>query len=160
MAARNIKPSAVVQELNAQIARTTNPEKYATFCYAVLSPEKQQLTYTNAGHNYPILLRSNGALIELTESNLIVGVCEDMVYGEHAVAVNAGDTIVFYTDGVTEAQDENRREFDTQRLFEVIARYRHLSAEGLRNRIYEAVLQFIGDMPQSDDLTLVVVRLK
>lgn len=160
VAARNIKPSAVVQELNAQIARTTNPEKYATFCYAVLSPEKQQLTYTNAGHNYPILVRSNGALIELTESNLIVGVCEDMVYDEHAVAVASGDTIVFYTDGVTEAQDENRREFGAERLFEVIARYRHLSAEGLRNRIYEAVLQFIGDMPQSDDLTLVVVRLK
>jgi sigma-B regulation protein RsbU (phosphoserine phosphatase) len=157
-AARSVHPSAVVQEVNAQIARTTNPDKYATFCYAVLSLEREMLAYTNAGHNYPILMRRHNDLVELGESNLIVGVCEDITYDEHALSLESGDAVVFYTDGVTEAVDQDMQEFGKEHLFEAIRESRNDSAEGMRNRIYEAVLQFIGDMPQSDDLTLVVLR--
>lgn len=159
-AGRSLHPGEVVENLNAQITRATTPEKYATFCYAVLSPAENRLAYTNAGHNYPVLVRRDGLLVEFCLSDLIVGVCEDADYHEHTIALEAGDAIVFYTDGVSEAVNQHLQEFGKDRLFEVIKAGRHDSAEGLRNRIYEAVLQFTGDMPQADDLTLVVVRMK
>ncbi|MDZ7265811.1 MAG: SpoIIE family protein phosphatase [candidate division KSB1 bacterium] len=159
-AGRSLHPREVVANLNAQITRTTTPEKYATFCYAVLLPAENRLAYTNAGHNYPVLMRRDGLLVELCHSDLIVGVCEEAGYHEHRMTLAAGDALVFYTDGVTEAVNQGLQEFGKERLFEVIKAGRQDSAEGLRNRIYEAVLQFTGDMPQSDDLTLVVVRVK
>ncbi len=158
-AIRSTSTKQVMEELNNQITRSTTVEKYATFFYAILWPEKK-LTYTNAGHNYPLLCRDDGDICELRQSNLVVGVREGITYDEHAVPLRAGDVIIFYTDGITEAANANWEEFGVERLCEVIRRHRHGSAENLRNMIYRAVLQFAGEAAQSDDLTLVVVKVK
>jgi serine phosphatase RsbU (regulator of sigma subunit) len=158
-AIRSTSTKLVMEELNNQITRSTTVEKYATFFYAILWPEKK-LAYTNAGHNYPLLCRDDGDVCELRQSNLVVGVREGIKYDEHTVPLRAGDTIIFYTDGITEAANVDWEEFGVERLCEVIRRHRHGSAENLRNMIYRAVLQFAGDAAQSDDLTLVVVKVK
>jgi sigma-B regulation protein RsbU (phosphoserine phosphatase) len=138
---------------------TTTSEKYATFFYGILWPENK-LTYTNAGHNYPLRCDQDGAICELPHSNLIVGVREGIKYDEHHITLQPGDTLIFYTDGLTEATNRNLEEFGVDRLGEVTRSARRLSAEAIRNAIYDAVLEFAGDTPQADDLTLVVVKVK
>ncbi|MDZ7344963.1 MAG: SpoIIE family protein phosphatase [candidate division KSB1 bacterium] len=158
-AMRSTRTHLVMQELNNQLSRTTAAEKYATFFYGILWPEKK-LTFTNAGHNYPILCRSNGTIRELRQSNLIVGVREGISYDEHTISLPSGDALIFYTDGVTEAMNSNMEEFGVERLGAAIRSAADRSAEDLRNAIYERVLEFAGDRPQQDDLTLVVVKVK
>ncbi|MGH7597838.1 MAG: PP2C family protein-serine/threonine phosphatase [bacterium] len=158
-AIRSTRTDRVMEELNNQITRSTPAEKYATFFYSILWPE-QKLTYTNAGHDYPLHCRNDGTLCELRQSNLIVGVREGIKYDEHTIALQSGEALIFYTDGVTETTDRNLEEFGVERLSEVIISNSKLSAEGLRNAIYEAVLKFAGDTSQTDDLTLVVVKVK
>jgi sigma-B regulation protein RsbU (phosphoserine phosphatase) len=158
-AIRSTRTDRVMEELNNQITRSTPAEKYATFFYSILWPD-QKLTYTNAGHNYPLHCGSDGTLCELRQSNLIVGVREGVKYDEHTIALQPGEALIFYTDGVTEAADKNLEEFGVERLSEVIRSNSKLSAEGLRNAIYEAVLQFAGENAEADDLTLVVVKVK
>jgi phosphoserine phosphatase RsbU/P len=158
-AIRSTRTDRVMEELNNQITRSTPAEKYATFFYSILWPD-QKLTYTNAGHNYPLHCRRDGTLCELRQSNLIVGVREGIKYDEHTITLQPGEALIFYTDGVTEAADKNLEEFGVERLSEVIRSNSKLSAESLRNAIYEAVLQFTGDTSQADDLTMVVVKVK
>ncbi|MDZ7364127.1 MAG: PP2C family protein-serine/threonine phosphatase [candidate division KSB1 bacterium] len=158
-AIRSTSTKQVMEELNNQITRSTTVEKYATFFYAILWPEKK-ITYTNAGHNYPLLCRNDGDICELRQSNLVVGVREGITYDEHTVPLQSGDVIIFYTDGITEAANANWEEFGIARLCEVVRQHRHGTAENLRNVIYRAVLQFAGAAAQSDDLTLVVVKVK
>jgi sigma-B regulation protein RsbU (phosphoserine phosphatase) len=158
-AIRSTRTHQVMEELNNQLSRTTSAEKYATFFYGILWPDKK-LTFTNAGHNYPIHCRYDGTLCELRQSNLIVGVREGIKYDEHMISLHSGDALIFYTDGVTEAMNGNMDEFGVERLCAAIRAASNRSAEGLRNAIYETVLEFAGDRPQEDDLTLVVVKVK
>jgi sigma-B regulation protein RsbU (phosphoserine phosphatase) len=158
-AMRSTHTNLVMEELNNQICRTTSAEKYATFFYGILWPDRS-FTYTNAGHNYPIHCRPDGAAGELRHSNLIVGVREGVKYDEHVVTLHSGDTLILYTDGVTEAMNGSLEEFGVERLCYAIHCALNLSAENIRDSIYEAVLQFAGDTPQADDLTLVVVKVK
>jgi sigma-B regulation protein RsbU (phosphoserine phosphatase) len=158
-AIRGTHTHLVMEELNNQVTRSTSAEKYATFFYGILWPEKK-LTFTNAGHNYPIYRCSDGSLCELRKSNLIVGVREHIKYEQHELELQSGDALIFYTDGVTEAMNQYSEEFGLERLLAVIGAASSTSAENIRNIIYEAVLQFAGDTPQADDLTLVVVKVK
>jgi sigma-B regulation protein RsbU (phosphoserine phosphatase) len=158
-AMRSTRTHHVMQELNNQLSRTTSAEKYATFFYGILWPDKK-LTFTNAGHNYPILCRYDGMIQELRKSNLIVGVREGIPYDEHTTALHSGDVLIFYTDGVTEAMNGDLEEFGVERLCTAIRSTANGSAEDLRNAIYETVLEFAGDRPQEDDLTLVIVKVK
>jgi len=158
-AIRSLSTRLVMEELNNQITRSTTAEKYATFFYAILWPEKK-ITYTNAGHNYPLHCRRDGTIAELRHSNLVVGVREGIKYDEHAAALQSGDALIFYTDGITEAMNPNLEEFEVERLNEIIRQNHQRSAETIRNAIYEAVLQFAGEAAQADDLTLVVVKVK
>ena len=156
---RGTSTKLVMEELNNQITRSTTAEKYATFFYALLWPDKK-LTYTNAGHNYPLHCHADGSICELRQSNLVVGVREGIKYDEHETALQSGDALIFYTDGITEAMNTTWEEFGVDRLSEVICRYYKSSAENIRNAIYESVLQFAGDAAQADDLTLVVVKVR
>jgi sigma-B regulation protein RsbU (phosphoserine phosphatase) len=158
-AIRSTSTKAVMEELNNQITRSTTAEKYATFFYAILWPDKK-LTYTNAGHNYPLQCHADGNICELRQSNLVVGVREGIKYDEQTITVQSGDVLIFYTDGITEAMNASWDEFGLERLTAVIRQNLQHTAENIRNAIYEAVLQFVGDAAQADDLTLVVVKVK
>ena len=158
-AIRSTSTKAVMEELNNQITRSTTAEKYATFFYAILWPDKK-LTYTNAGHNFPLHCHADGSICELRQSNLVVGVREGIKYDEHTITVQSGDVLIFYTDGITEAMNAQWEEFGVERLNDVIRQNYFHSAELIRNAIYDAVHQFAGDTAQADDLTLVVVKVK
>ena len=155
----NISPAKVTAKINNQITQTTSPEKFATFLYGIFDTKKLIFKYTNAGHNYPILRKIDGECSYLTQADLIIGVSENYKYNENKIQLKTGDTLVFYTDGITEAIDSQQDEFSEQHLLDIVAAYEASSAENLRNYIYEEVLDFTKGQSQYDDITLIVLQV-
>jgi sigma-B regulation protein RsbU (phosphoserine phosphatase) len=104
------------ETLNRVIMENTDDSTFVTFFFALLSPGRRSLTYINAGHDPPILIRKNGELHELGSSGLIVGILPDASYEPRQMTLSPGDLLLMYTDGVTEARSPDDEEFGTERL--------------------------------------------
>ena len=115
-------------------------------------------TFTNAGHNPPLLFRADGHVERLAEGGPLVGVIADATYVERPLWLGKGDLVLLYTDGVTEAHRPDGEEFGEARLIELVKRSRDLSAEGLCDRIHQEVLAFAAEGEPLDDITLVALR--
>jgi sigma-B regulation protein RsbU (phosphoserine phosphatase) len=153
-------PSRVMNLVNVQIARSTTPEKYATFFYGIFDAATNMLKYTNAGHNFPIIVPENGAPFMLKESDLIIGIDENAGYRQHQVKLSPGDLLICYTDGITEALNAENVEFGEERFLTTIMSQNWNSTRELRNQIYETVKEFAAGTNQYDDMTLVILQIK
>jgi sigma-B regulation protein RsbU (phosphoserine phosphatase) len=132
---------------------------FLTLFYAVYDPQSRLLTYVNAGHNPPFLYNAlTGEQDWLRPTDMIVGVMHGRPYEAQERQLSPGDVLVLYTDGVTEAFNTAHEMFDVERLVEVVHSHRTLSAQELVEAIEAAVTAFAGQAPQSDDLTLLVMR--
>ena len=96
----------------------------------------------------------------LTEGGVALGMFENLKYEERPLGLNPGDIIVFYTDGVTEAKNEKEEEFGTRRLKQVVDGSHQFSASEIQENIYKAVEDFTGSLPQTDDLTMIVIKVR
>lgn len=152
-------PVNVMNKINNQIVKTTSPEKYATFFYGIFDAQKLNFTFTNAGHNFPIIKKLNGEHFYLSEGGLIIGVQPDFQYRSATIKLSPGDTLVFYTDGLTEALNLNVEEFGEKKLVNIILDFPFRTAEELKNIIYEEMMRFTEGTAQYDDLTLIVLRI-
>lgn len=159
-APRAQKTNHVVQQVNIHVTQTTSMEKFATFFYGVLNTHNLTLEYTNAGHNFPILHRSDGTHALLKNGGMIIGLMESTPYETETVSLKSGDCLVMYTDGITEALDPYDDLFGEERLLQVVQQASHLTAQGLLDYILDAVIDFTHGYLQSDDLTLVVLKVK
>ena len=148
----------VVAQINQYIHDNTPSNRYITFFYSELDPVTHQLSYVNAGHNAPILVRASGAVERLDEGGLPVGLMPFVKYFEITVQLYPGDVFIIYSDGVTESVNEQEEEFDEPRLIEVIQKNMSRSAAGIRDRIDEALSRFVGKAKSVDDLTMVIVK--
>ncbi len=154
--------------LNALLYASGTPEKYATFFYSYLNPETDVLTTLNAGHNPPLIVRGDGTCAWLSEDEggVPLGMFpNDMVteiaeYEAGQVQLEKGDTVIFYTDGVTETVNIEDEFYDEKRLQQVVKDCNPATATDICQRIYEAVTAFQGEADQFDDLTLLVLRKK
>lgn len=153
------QPAEVIKKINYQIANTTSSEKFATFFYGILDSKKLSFTFTNAGHNYPIIKKRNGQYCHLTGGGLVIGVKQDYEYEQTRIQLNHGDMIVFYTDGITEALNPEIEEFGEQKLLDIIVGFPYRTAEELRNHIYEEMISFTQGESQYDDITLIVMQI-
>jgi len=150
--------SATAERVNSMIFRTTAAEKFVTLFLAEYDVTTRTLTYVNAGHNFPILIRGSGERVLLDEGGLLVGVVEQAVYEEGQIGIEPGDVLTVYTDGVTEAMNIREEEFGEERLMDVLNSRSYLAAREIRDEIYREVLTHAGDRAQSDDLTLIVLK--
>ena len=126
----------------------------------MLDPDKKTLKYVNAGHNPPFLIRNKSNKIKLLKSTgYVLGVVKDAELEDGEVKLRKGDIFVFYTDGVTEAMNENNEQFGEERLKKVILKNRKLSAQKMIRKIQNEVKTFTGKRPQFDDLTLMVLKV-
>jgi sigma-B regulation protein RsbU (phosphoserine phosphatase) len=133
--------------------------RFATFCYARLDCGARRLTYSNAGHNPPLLVRSGGSFERLTEGGMVLGVFPDNAYGQAELSLAPGDRLVFYTDGITEVRNQAGEEFGEDRLAESAIAARGEKADGVRDAILTAVTTFSGGAFE-DDATLIVVGIR
>ncbi len=144
---------------NAALARTNDALAFTTMFIGSLDLDTGVLTYSNAGHNPPVLIRASGERERLDQAvGLVLGAMDDATYEEAQAHLQPGDTLVLYTDGVTEAHDQSDRMFGLDRLEDAC---QHLHAEApalIIERLLEQVDQFSGDRLQYDDITLMAIR--
>jgi serine phosphatase RsbU (regulator of sigma subunit)/putative methionine-R-sulfoxide reductase with GAF domain len=150
-------PSVALSRANRWITRDSESAMFVTLFYGILQPETGDLRFGCAGHNPPLLFRTDGEVRELTTPGIALGVLEDVVLGEDQVTLEVGDILVCYTDGLTEAINGAEEAFGVERLTEAVAAHREQSAEALVAAINGALLRFT-ERPPFDDLTLVVIK--
>ena len=153
------QPGNVLGELNTLLEEDNETMMFVTLFYAVYNPSDGSLTYANGGHNPPLLVHADGTSMELpTTDGVALGVMPGMKYEQNTITVEPTDTVVFYTDGVSEAMNAAGEEFGMQRLADVFSAQPPESAEATNQAVFEAVHAFAADTPQSDDITCVTLR--
>lgn len=155
-----LSASEIVSEINQYIYDNTPSNRFVTLFYSELDPRTHQLTYINAGHNSPLLVRSSGEVTRLDIGGFPVGITPFGDYREGWVELEPGDVLVIYSDGASESLDEQGEEFGEARLIEVAQKHRGRTAAGLRDRIDEALSRFVGKAKSVDDLTLAILKRK
>ena len=158
LATESMPPSELVARLNQSVHRNTTPGKFVTFCYCVVDRDARQVTYTDAGHCAPILVRAGGDVVRLNAGGAVLGVFPKWDYEQATVSLEPGDRLVLFTDGVTEAANARDEEFGEERLAQLISALRDRGANELKNRILKSVSTFTAGRAQ-DDATLVVVAV-
>ncbi|UCB52396.1 MAG: serine/threonine-protein phosphatase, partial [Candidatus Zixiibacteriota bacterium] len=151
---------SIMTKVNNLLFESTASDIYVTAVYGVLDPKNRIFTFSNAGHNAPILRRAGGEMKYLTEGGMALGMFENSKYEERPLGITPGEIIVFYTDGVTEAKNDSQEEFGTRRLKQVIDDSHQLSAGQIQENIHGAVKEFTGVSHQEDDLTMIVIKIR
>lgn len=152
-------PAGVLARVNDLLVPDAQDGMFVTAFYAVLSLQTGQLAYASAGHNPPLLLRPRTGEEEwLRSEGMVLGVLEGIHLGERIVALEPGDVLVFYTDGVTEAFSPGGDIYGEGRLQAAIEAAADTPAQAMLEAICASVSDFVGDNPPSDDLTLMVLR--
>ncbi|RQV98155.1 serine/threonine-protein phosphatase [bacterium] len=144
--------------INNQVYRNTELDKFITFFYGELDTAVHTLTYCNAGHNFPLLIRKSGEVRELSEGGLILGMIPGVVYETVSVSIIPHDCIVLFTDGITEAMDSTQEEFGENRLKDYSQKHLDSPATQLIDGIIEAVKNFSATEIQADDMTMIVIK--
>jgi serine phosphatase RsbU (regulator of sigma subunit) len=154
-----VPPGGVVARINDLIFRNTPPEQFITFFVAVYDPHSRWLTYVNAGHNPPMLLRQSGTIETLEEGGLVLGTVPGIVYDQATVILEPGDLLLMYTDGVSEAMNAGEEEYGETRMAECVVGRRQEDPRRMLDVLEEQVLAFHGDAPLEDDFTLLLARV-
>jgi phosphoserine phosphatase RsbU/P len=158
-AEEGVSPGALCGKLHGVISNNVAQEKFVTFCYCTIDAEKNKLTYASAGHCPPLLLRGRGEAVSLKEGGTPLGILPGKEYADTEVQLEAGDRLVLYTDGLTEAMNAEEEEFGEPRLVGLGRKNMGLGAAELLEVIRKEVSGFSGGSFQ-DDFTLVVVAVK
>ena len=156
LAAPESVPGDLCTRANGFVYRNVGAESFITFFFGIFDARSQRAQYSNAGHNPPVLLRSNGDCERLTEGGALLGVLPDETYATGEVQFTPGDRLVLFTDGVTEAADLEGTEFGEERLLEILSRYRSRSGREIQEQVLRAVREFSARELQ-DDATLLVL---
>lgn len=151
-------PVETMLRVNQLLLSDSRTDLFVTVWYGVWDPRTGEMVYACMGHNPPLLIQSDNAVAELSGRGVALGVIENPRIEKKRIVVEPGDLLVAYTDGITDALRSDGAEFGVIGLQSTAARHRYLSAAEITDRIMHAVDQFTGDMPQFDDLTLIILR--
>jgi sigma-B regulation protein RsbU (phosphoserine phosphatase) len=158
-ATRQYSPAEMLVRVNWSLCQRRIEGRYMTLCYAVWDEAARTMVISNAGLPKPIFCH-NGAVELLEVSGVPLGMFQDVVYDERKVEFAAGDTIVFYSDGISEAMNHEGDEFGTERLLDTIKAQCHLDPAALKTILFETVREFAAGSPQRDDQTLVIMKAR
>jgi serine phosphatase RsbU (regulator of sigma subunit) len=156
----NNNPSEIMSVLNQQIPIVSRKRDFISVFYAILNFKEHICTYTNCGHNPPLLLRSNGKMELLEQGGAALNILEDATFDFDSVKLEPGDQIIFYTDGVIEVFSLNSEEYGFERLQKVIFDSKDKTASEIIKSVVESTKNFSGTKLYRDDFTLVVLKRK
>jgi sigma-B regulation protein RsbU (phosphoserine phosphatase) len=148
---------AVVTRLNSSLLRRKLEARFLTAFYGILGPDGR-LTYSNAGHNPPVLITADGAVRRLDVGGLILGLFEHATFDEETLALQPGDRVIVFSDGVTEAFDAAGNEFTDDRLVAAIQAHLGDGPQALLAALTADVHTFCGRAPATDDVTMLIVQ--
>jgi len=151
-------PGSLCTSVNRLLYRNMASGRFVTFCYVRIDTTGRRLTYANAGHNPPLLVRGNGSVDQLAPSGTVLGVFLESTYEQGEFAIAPGDRLILYTDGITEGRNAAGDEFGEDRLAETVTRHRALAADDMLAAMLRDVESFNGGKYE-DDATLIVAAL-
>jgi phosphoserine phosphatase RsbU/P len=150
------RPCQFARRVNSAVRRNVSLGRFVTLFYCFLDTSGHRLSYVNAGHNAPILARQSGEILRLESGEPVLGVFDDVEYQEGTISLEAGDRLVLFTDGLSEAVNDLGEEFGENRIIANLKGASNLSAEEVRNVLFNAVDEFSGGRLQ-DDATMMIV---
>ena len=155
----SVDPGEAIREVNELLYDENESLMFVTVLYSIYDPASGILTYSNGGHDAPMLVRSDGTttLLPLT-GGVALGIAPDQKFLSRTVQLEPGDTVVFYTDGVTEAMNGDGEQFGLRRMSDVFAASPPRNSEQAAQAMFDAVKAFVGDTPQSDDITCLALH--
>lgn len=152
-------PSDAINHANNLILQDSKANMFVTLFYAVFDQSALKLEYANAGHNPPLMVTgSKNSIVMLKAQGVPLGILSEIKATTDSIALKKGDLIVLYTDGVTEAVNDSGEQFETERLEKIAVDNRHLSSEDIIGKIRSELTEFVGERPQFDDITIMVLK--
>ena len=156
---RGVVPSECITYSNELLAKESANFMFVTVFYGIYNIKTGEVTYTNAGHNPPYLMKADGTIEQLPLSkDIVVGALDDFQFSEETLQLEHGDTLLLYTDGVTEAINVNNEEFGEKRLEDTLKDVAHQNCQQIIDAVKENVSSFAGEAEQSDDITLLAIK--
>ena len=147
-----------VKSVNRYLAENTPANRFVTLFLAELDPVNGVLRYINAGHNPPLVGRAGGKIEQLSSGGFPLGILPMAEYEVGEIQLSSGDSLIVYSDGVSEANNLREEEFGMERLYEVVRKNLTSSAAGMRDKVESALSAFTQTAPANDDITLVIVK--
>ncbi len=155
----NELPGATLEEVNNLLCDDNEAFMFVTLLYAAYDPSTGELSYANGGHNSPVIVHPSGETTVLpVTGGIALGVMPEFEFAQNKIELEPGDTLVLYTDGVTEAMNESGEEYGMDRLREILAAAPSKDAEHITNEIFQSIREFAGEAPQSDDITCLTLH--
>jgi len=153
-----VPPEEIFTSVSHLLYERTPPEKYATSFLAAVDPKTGALNYCNAGHNPGLILRVDGEHEWLESTGMPLGILPSGVFEAGERTLGAGDTLVLYTDGITEPENPEEEEYGQERLCEVCIKHRSEPVSAVKAAIEEDLYNFVRGVPFPDDRTLLLIR--
>jgi phosphoserine phosphatase RsbU/P len=147
-----------VARINRMVCRDVTNDMYVTMVLSMLEPSTGKIEFVNAGHCHPIMIAPNGAMKSLEKGGLFLGIDDEATYESDRMVIPPGGVLILFTDGVTDIQDTKGVQFGQETFLELIKEKHHLSAEEIRNAIYQQCIKHRGPADQFDDFTLIVLK--
>jgi sigma-B regulation protein RsbU (phosphoserine phosphatase) len=153
------QPADVLQRANRLIIADSRSGLFVTCFYLALETHSGRVTYANGGHNYPLLYEvASGQVRPLRAQGIVLGIIPEPQFEQLETTIEPGDVLLLYTDGVTEAMNPQRELFGDDQLSAVLRANHHRGPQEIINAVLSAVSEFAAGQPQSDDITMVVVK--
>jgi len=154
-----LDPAECLSKVNQMLIPVSDTSTFVTVFYGVLNLKNGELTYSNGGHNQPYHVTTNGEVHELENiGGLLLGKFDFASYEKKTIKLKAGDTVITFTDGVTEAVNEEDEQFEEERLISHLSKNSAKSLSSNVKGLFLEVLKFAGSAPQSDDITVMSVQ--
>lgn len=151
-------PRECIVRSNRLLYQSTSPEKFITLFYGILDSQSHSLWFSNAGHDNPYVISNNGEIRRLKTGGTVLSVMEEFPYEDEKIDLAPGDVVVIYSDGITEAMNAKDELYGEERLVEVLQKSKDLPAGELIDAVVAAARSHAAGHPQSDDMTIVVVK--
>jgi len=150
----------VVEKINNLLCRQNENSMFTTFFIGLLNIRNRELTFCNAGHNFPYLIRDEQLFEVRGTHGIALGVIENQVYKTGKLSMNIGDAVILYTDGITDAENQTGEFFNKNRLEDVLMLSKNLPVIGITKAVHQQLKKFTDGQTQSDDFTVLAVRYK
>jgi sigma-B regulation protein RsbU (phosphoserine phosphatase) len=152
-------PSRTLTRSNQVLYNDYSQSAFITACYASIDPKDGRMEFATAGHNGPSWYSSrSGECLEIHSKGIVLGLFPEVSIDQETIELMPGDVLVFYTDGLIEARNEQKEFYETSRLVDILSSNAHKNAMDILDAIVHSWESFVGDSPQEDDLTIVVVK--
>ena len=154
----NFDLTRAVNQVSLELYKHSAPENFATLFIGLLDPVAHKISFINAGHNPPHLIRRDGTLEFLEASGTMIGAFDFITWSETAIAMNPGDSVLIFTDGVTEAEKSDDEDYGDERLEKLAVECREKNPADMTGIIMKDIENFVEDNPRSDDITMLIIK--